>query len=376
MLALTLRNLLHRPGRTVLIVLAIAGILAEILVLEAFMAGTYVQLRRAVLSRGGDVVVAQEGVRNFVATRSVLRQQARAEIEEVDGVAATHPLAVLSLVYEQGEKRMPIIVFVYDDAGGPGRLMSGAPPLQDGEIAIDLSVAKRFGLAPGDTFTVSAYDFTISGITQGEAAIMTPFAFITFDTLIDFYFASDVADDIAAFPLLSFLFVDAAPGVDPAALAARIEAAVPDASALLPDQLARNDQNMGQELFAPILNVLLGLSYVAGALAIGLFMYAAVRARQRVLGVLRALGFTLRHLVAATVGEAVLLTVLAIPLGILMAIGLGRLIEWLDPVYLLPVTEADALIRTAGVAVVLGVAGALVPLRALMRLDPATAFRG
>ncbi|MDP7149443.1 MAG: ABC transporter permease [Paracoccaceae bacterium] len=376
MLGLTLRNLWHRPGRAVLIVLAIAGILAEILILEAFMAGTYVQLRHAVLSRGGDVVVAQEGVRNFVAARSVLRQQARAEIEAVTGVAATHPIAVLSLVYEQGEKRMPIIVIVYDDTGGPVRLTDGAPPLGEGEIALDISIAKRFGILPGDTFTVSAYDFAVSGITQGEAAIMTPFAFMSFDTLIDFYFSSDVADDIAAFPLLSFLFVDAAPGVDPAALAAGIEAAVPDSTALLPTDLARNDENLGRELFAPILNVLLGLSYVAGALAIGLFMYAAVRGRLRMLGVMRALGFTLRHLVGATVGEAVLLTALAIPLGTFLALGLSSLIVWLDPVYLLPVTEPDALIRTTGVAIVLSVIGALVPLRALMRLDPATAFRG
>merc|ERR1711916_357692 len=96
----------------------------------------------------------------------------------------------------------------------------------------------------------------------------------------------------------------------------------------------------------------------------------------RMLGVMRALGFTSRHLVGATVGEAVLLTALAIPLGTLLALGLSRLIVWLDPVYLLPVTEPDALIRTTAVAIILSVVGALVPLRALMRLDPATAFRG
>lgn len=376
MLTLALRNLLHRPGRTLLIVLAIAAILAEILVLEGFMTGTYQQLRRAVLSRGSDVVLAQKGVHNFVATRSILRQQVRAEVEAVAGVAATHPLAVLSLVYVQGDRRMPIIVFVYDDTGGPRRLAVGQLPQSDGAIAIDQSIAQRFGLAPGDTFTLSAYDFTVSGVTKGEAAIMTPFAFITFDTLIDFYFNSDVGSDIAAFPLLSFLFVDAAPGLAPATLAARIEAAVPDVSARLPADLARNDENLGRELFAPILNVLLGLSYTAGALAIGLFMFAAVRARQRVLGVLRALGFTTRHLIGAILGEALMLTAMAIPLGVLIAAGLGRLIERLDPVYLLPITEPEALFRTAGVAVIMAVAGALVPLRALMRLDPATAFRG
>lgn len=376
MLSLSVRNLLHRPGRTILIVLAIAGILAEILVLEGFLAGTYVQLRRAVLNRGGDLVVAQAGVRNFIATRSILRQQARAEVEALDGVAATHPLAVLMQIYEQGDRRSPFVVFVYDDAGGPERMVAGAAPTGPREIVLDRSLAQRFNLMPGDTFTVSDYDFTVSGVSEGAAAMMTPFAFITFDNLIDFYFESDVAADIAAFPLLSFLLVDVAPGTGPANLAARIAANVDDAGAVLPAVLAQNDENMGRELFAPILNLLLGLSYGAGALAIGLFMYAAVRGRQKMLGVMRALGFSLRHLVGSIVAEALLSTLAAIPLGVLMAVGLARLIERLDPVYLLPVTEPGALIRTAGVALALAIAGALMPLRTLMRLDPATAFRG
>ena len=58
-----------------------------------------------------------------------------------------------------------------------------------------------------------------------------------------------------------------------------------------------------------------------------------------------------------------------------MAIGLAALIESLAPVYLVQVTEPRALLQTALIAVVLAVLGALAPLRMLMRLDPATAFR-
>jgi hypothetical protein len=62
MLRLALKNGLYRPARTLLTVVAVAAILAEILMLEGFMSGTYTQLRQNVLRRGGDVIVGQSGI--------------------------------------------------------------------------------------------------------------------------------------------------------------------------------------------------------------------------------------------------------------------------------------------------------------------------
>ena len=376
MLWLNLRSALHRPGRTLLIVLAFAAIVAEILILEGFLAGTYTQLRRAVLNRGGDVIVSQAGVRNFLVARSILPQQTRAAVEAVPGVAAAHPLALLSLIYEQDGRLTPIIVLVTDDKGAAERLVSGRQATAPQEIVIDRSLADRYGLAPGAVMTLADYDFTVVGIADGAAALFTPFAFLSFDGLIDFYFASDVAADIAAFPLLSFLLVDVDPGSDPAEVARAIDTAVPEARAMLPSAFAANDVGLGRELLAPILNLLLALSYGAGALAIGLFMFVGVRGRRKSLGVLRALGFTTRHLATGVVAEAVAIAALALPLGLALALGLAVLIEAWMPVYLVEIGQASILLRTSVVVLAMAVLGALSPLRSLARLDPASAFRG
>lgn len=376
MLRLALKNGLYRPARTLLTVVAVAAILAEILMLEGFMSGTYTQLRQNVLRRGGDLVVGQAGIPTFIAARSVLPQQARAAVEAQPGVAAAHPITSLMLIYEKANRLSPIIVTVFDDAGGPDKVVMGRAPQASGEIVIDRALAKRYGLGLGDTLTVAAYDFTITGMTQGAAAIFTPFAFITFDALIDFYFASDVGADIAAFPLLSFLLVDVTPGVNPASVAAEIEANVPEADVFLPGDLAGRDENLGREMFGPILGLLLGLSYAIGALAIGLFSFAAVRSRRKNLGVLRALGFNTGHLAAGIVFEALLTVLLAIPLGVLLANALAGVIQTLSPVYLIQTNTATGLWRTAAVAIVLAILGGLAPLGAMRRLDPATAFRG
>ena len=375
MLKLAWKNGLLRPARTFLTILAVAAILAEILMLEGFLSGTYAQFRQAVLKRGGDVIVSQSGITNFIVARSVLPQRTREAVEAVPGVAAANPYTSLMLIYESGGRLSPIIVMVYDKTGGPSRIIEGSEPRATGEIVIDRSLAERYGLGLGDTLRVAAYDFTVSGIAEGAAALFTPFAFLTYDGLIDFYFSSDVGADIAAFPLLSFLLVDVEPGADPAQVAARIRDSVPDVDALLPTTLARNDENMGRELFGPILNLLLGLSYGIGALAIGLFSFAAVRSRKQSLGVLRALGFDTRHLMVGVLAEALGTAILAIPLGILMASGLANLIETLSPVYLVQTNDPTGLLRTGAVALVIAVLGALAPLGTLRRLDPATAFR-
>lgn len=376
MLQLSLRSALHQPGRTLFAVFAVAAVVAEILILEGFLAGSYTQLRRAVLDRGGEVIVAQAGVRNFLAARSILPQQTRAAVEAVPGVAAAAPLALLSFIYEQNGRLTPIIVVVADDAGGAARLAEGRAAAGSAEIVIDRVLAQRFGLGPGDVMTLADYEFTVVGVAEDAAALFTPFAFIGFDGLIDFYFSSDVAADIAAFPLLSFLLVRTAPGADPAAVAAAIGAAVPDAAALLPRELAENDVGLGRELLAPVLNLLLALSYAAGALAIGLFTFAGVRSRRKSLGVLRALGFTTRHLVAGVIAEAIAVTVFAFPLGIALARSFAALVAAAIPVYLVEIGDPATLVQVAAAVLALSVIGALGPLRSLMRLDPAAAFRG
>ena len=258
MLLLVLRELRYNKARTVSTVLSIAAVVAVILILEGFLAGLYHQLRTAVLKRGGDLIVAQAGVSSFIAARSILPQQARLEVEELEGVREAHPLTGLSAIYERDGRRTAIFVLVYDTAGGPTLLAAGKAASGDREIVIDRAIATKYALSLGDPIEISEFEFRISGIAQNSSSFLTPFAFITYDDLIDFYFESDIAADIATFPLLSFLLVETQPGTDLQTLAARIEDRLDTADVFLPDELARSDENLGRELMGPILGLLLG----------------------------------------------------------------------------------------------------------------------
>lgn len=375
MVFLVLRQLRFEWVRTGLTILAIGAVIAEILILEGFLAGLYVQLRHAVLNRGGDLIVTQAGISNFVAARSILPQTARLQIEDIEGVLEAHPLTGLSVIYERHGRRTPIIVLVYDTAGGPTDIVAGRSIAGDREIIIDRALAIKYDLAPGDPMDISDYEFKVSGVSTNSAAFLTPFAFITYDDLIDFYLESDIAADIATFPLLSFLLVKTEPDTDTRAVAGRIEERIKVADVFLPEELAQKDENLGRELLGPILGLLLVVSYGIGVLVVSMFMFAAVRGRRRNLGVLKALGFQPRTLGIAVLFEATILTLMGLPIGVLLALIIAEIIDTIAPIYLILATEPIAIIRTTVVCLAFGVLGALVPVRAIAHIDPANVFR-
>lgn len=372
---LVYRQLILDPARTVLMSLALAAVVAVILVLEGFNEGLIAQLGHAVTDRGADLIVTQAGVSNLTATRSVLPQFARRDVEAIPGVATAHPLTGLPVIYAEGERRTPIFLMVYDTAGGPNTLVAGQVPTAPREMVIDRSLAKKYDLAVGDPLIVSDFEFTIAGIADGAAAFFTPFGFVRYDDLIDFYFESDVAADISTFPLLSFLLVELEPGANRIDVAAAIEAEVTAGDVFLPEALAAEDENLGRVLFGPILQLLIAVGYIIGVLVTGILMFASVNSRRQALGVLKALGFTQGFLSRAVLLEALVLALIAIPLGVLLASVIGLAIESLMPLYLILATEPMPVLRTALATLLFATIGALVPVRLIRRLDPALAFR-
>ena len=377
MLKLIYRQLVYEPFRTLLTCGAIASALAVILLLEGFQSGLLVQLKNVALNRGADLIVAQSGVNNFVGARSLLPQLSRERIESIEGVVDAHPITMVPVIYEQaGYRKSPIFFVVYDTSGGPSKLKAGRAAKAPREIAIDESLAVLYDLKVGDPFIVADFEFRVSGIAEQASALFTAFAFINYDDMIDFFFDSDLVGDISNLPLLSYLLVELKPGTDKQAIAVKIEAIEPDGDAYIPERLSQNDVALGRTLFGPVMGVLIGAGYIIALLVVGMIMFAAVHARLRNFGVMKALGFPNHALVGEMVLESLLMILLAFPLALLLAQAGAWMIETQVPLYLVPVMETVPLARTFIAALVLGVIGAYLPYRLIAKLDPAIVFRG
>lgn len=375
MLLLVYRQLRHQLLRSALTATALAAVVAVILVLEGFYAGMLEQLRSAVINRQADLIVTQAGVANMTTARSILPQYTRAQVESVPGVAAADPLTGISVIYEDGGLRTPMFLFVYDRGGGPANLVDGRAPTEPRQIAIDRSLAKNYGLSVGDPFILSDFEFKVSGVTSGAAAFFTPFGFARYDDLIDFYFESDIAADISTFPLLSFLLVHISPEADRKEVAAVIENTVEDGDVFLPSELAASDESLGRVLFGPIMRLMVGVAYIIGVLVTAIIMFAAVHGRRSDLGVLKAVGFTAGFLGLSVIAEALLLALVAIPVGVLLAMLIGVAIEYIAPLYVILVDEPAPMLRTSIACLLFAAIGALLPIRLIRRVDPGMVFR-
>lgn len=371
-----IRQITHDSLRTLLTCISIASALALILLLEGFQSGLLIQLRNVALNRGADLIVAQSGVSNFVASRSLLPQLSRERIEAVDGVIEAHPITMVPVIFDKpGYRKSPIFFVVYDTLGGPSKLREGRISTSEREITIDESLAVLYDLKIGDPFIVADFEFRISGIAQQASALFTAFAFITYDDMIDFFFDSDLVGDISNLPLLSYLLVELQAGVDRSAVREAIESAEPEADVFEPAELALNDEALGRTLFGPVIGVLIGAGYLIALLVVGVIAFASVHARLRNFGVKKALGFANRTLALEMVLETIIIVLLSFPLALLLAGLAGLIIEFLVPLYQVPVLELATLLKTLFAALVLAVIGAYLPYRLIARLDPAQVFR-
>lgn len=375
MFRLVYRQLTYSPLRTGLTTAALAAVVAVILVLEGFDQGLMAQSRQLVMERQADLIVTQAGVGNMHAARSILPQFSRQEVEAVDGVAIAHPLTGILAIYEQDDRSTPIYLFVYDTAGGPRRIIAGGRPAAPRDIVVDRSLARRYGLEPGDPFVLSDFEFRIAGITAYDTALLTPVGYVLFDGLLDFYFESDLAADISTFPLLSFLLIELEPGADRDTVAQRVRERVPAGDVFLPERLADNDASLVRVMFGPVFNLLISVAYLTGVLVAAIIMFAAVLARRRGFGVLKALGFSPAFLTRTVVLEAAVLALIAIPAGMVLAAAIGTTVEAAMPLYLVLPLEPVPVMRTAIGALAFAVLGALAPIPLIHRVDPALAFR-
>ena len=361
-------------SRTLVTTLALGSVIAVILVLQGFEQGQYHQLERAILDRGGDLIVTQSGVDSFFA-RSSIPQLARGEIEAVGGVRAVHPMTAVPVIYENDGRRTPILVFVTDTKGGPRTLIEGRDVAGDRDLVVDHALAVTHGIRVGDPFVVSDFEFTVSGIARGSAAFFVPFAFISYDGMIDFFLESELAPDISAFPLLSFMLVDLEPASAPALVAADIQARVPAVDVFTPERMAEQSVALGRSFLAPIMGLLVLVAYVIALLVVAMIMYVEVATRLRGFAVLKALGFSARRLSQTVLCHAGLLLLVGLPIALALAQGTAIIVQSTVPLYEMRPFEPATFLRTLLGVAVSGAAGAIVPLRAIRRADPMLAFQ-
>lgn len=362
------RDLRFARGRFVLIGSVVALITLLVGFLAGLTGGLAAQNVSAVLDLPGDRLVLQQpsaGQPSF--GDSTIGQRAVDGWQAATGVDAVVPVGIVQGRATAGAG---------SGAAGSGAAASGAAvgvalvglptgarstpvtdlaPGRDDQVGLSSGAAADLGVQVGDRITVTGTDYRVA-VVGGDAwyshtpvLAMTPEAWAAVDRRL----GGDGAPTVLA--------VSGSPDWDAVAASTGTSAASPLASLTALETFRSEIGSLGLMIV-----MLFGVS----ALVVGAFFTVWTMQRAGDVAVLKALGASTGSLVRDALGQALVVLVLGIGVGMLAVVGLGALAGGALPFLLSPVTT----VVPAAAMAVLGLAGAAVALRTVTSADPLTAL--
>lgn len=362
------KNLFQDRRRAVLAIGGVAASLVLVLVLDGVFAGAMHQVNAYMRNSPADVFVAQRDVRTMHMTQSVLPPATVDEVAAVEGVAWAEGLRYTTSILEaDGGGQLTTYVLGYDSAtgrAGPRRLAAGRAP-GAGEVLVDDTAAAELGIHVGDTVSIlgSPVPLRVSGLSTDGTNIVNTTVYVRTED-----FAALRGDAIA------YVLVGADAGIDPDALAERIAAALPDTTVQTRTEFARQEANVVRDMAADVMKIVTVIGFVIALAVTGLTLFTATLAKLREYGVLKALGAGTSRLALTVAAQAAWSIAVALLVAIAASTLIGAAIGAATPNVRVAI-EPASILRTGITALVVGALAALIPLRRVLRVDPATAFR-
>ena len=358
------RQLLFRKGRTVAGLAGIATALLLVLALQAIFAGMEGRLTAYIDRSGADVIVAQQGVKTMHMTESAVPARTARAIAAVPGVANARPIQYVATTLARGQRR-GIVYLIGDDAGGaPIGLATGRRP-GSGEIVLDRALADRLGASVGASVHALGRSFRVSGEVTGFTLITNSFAFVR---------RLDLARTLRSAGVVSYVLVDARPGVTASALARRIEASVPGVTATPSAAFARSERRVVGDMSTDIVRAMILVGFVIGVAVAGLVAYSATLSQLRDYAVLRALGLRARRALALAVAQVGTMVAAGFLLALALVWALAQILPALSPALALAIKPGDVA-QALAVAGAVALGAAAFPAIRVSRVDPASVFR-
>lgn len=360
------RNLFRDRTRFVLSVLGVAVAIMLILLLAGYRAGIYRQASAYLDNTPGSLVVAERGIRDFLGTSSVLPPATADAVRKTPGVGRVIPVVSQFMIFERHGRKDGFFLVGYDATagGGPWRLVEGREPAADDELVVDRTVARQHEIGIGDRLRLLDREATVVGLSDETSVWSGSIAFARITTLESL---------LRAPGLRSFLIVTPAAGVGPEALRDRID--VPGTEVLLKTDVVANDRRLLARVYDAPVGLMVGISFLVGVLVVGLVIYTATIERWREYGALKAIGARNRVLYRVVTAQALIAATGGAILGVGFAFAAATVLMTWRPQFRVDVEPAAIGVVLVG-SLLMALLAALIPARAIARLEPAEVFRG
>ena len=357
-------NLVHRPIRSLISIVAVALEVTLILLIVGLSLGILNDSRQRQAGIGADVIVLPPGS-SFIwglssATMSTKVGDVLAKLPHVEVVA---PVVTQISTAGSLEVIAGIDLPSYERLSGGFHYLKGGPFQGPNDALVDDLFAQAKHAKIGDTIEILNNDFRIAGIVaQGKGARK----FLPISTLQDLMGAKDKTS-------IFYLKLDSPANAETVVQEIKN---VPGMEKYVATPMVTYLSMMTPSSYPGLrtfINVVIGISVVIGFIVIFQAMYTAVMERTREIGVLKSLGASKLYIVNVVLRETVLLAICGIVVGILVSLGARAVLAQKLPLLRVIVT-GGWILRATGIAVAGAIVGALYPAFKAAQKDPIDAL--
>ncbi len=357
-------NLVHRPFRTFISVVAVAVEVTLILLIVGLSIGMLNDAKNRQVGIGADIMVQPPGSSLLMGVSGApVSIKIADKLRKLPHVVAVAPVVTQLSTAGNLEVIDGIDLPSFQAMGGPFHYLSGGPFEGPDDMLIDDYIASSKKLKVGDTVETLNHPFRISGIVEHGKGARKFLPIVTLQDIIGaqgkasiFYVklddpnnADSVVHEIKSIPGMEQFGVHS-----------------------LKEYLSLMSSNSIPGL-STFIYVVIGISMVIGFIVIFQAMYAAVMERTREIGILKSLGAGKLYIVNVILRETLLISIGGIILGIIVSYiaraALRAKFQTL-PILITP----DWLLRATIIAIIGSMLGAVYPALKAAQKDPIDAL--
>lgn len=357
-----LRNVLHRPIRTVITMIAVAVEVTLVIIVVGLTSGLLQDVAKRTEGVGADIMVQPPSASVFMAfSGAPMPISIAGKLQELQYVQAVAPV----LVQFNSVNGLDLVYGIQPDTF---RTVSGGFVLHEGrdledanDILVDDVYARAKKVNVGQTLHILEHDFHVAGIVEhGKGARL----FVLMSTLQDMSGTRDKA---------SVFFIKCDRSDYTAAVADEVRGLLPRYEIRpLKDYISlMTSSNLpGLNVF---INVMIGIAVAIGFLVIFLSMYTTIIERTHEIGVLKSLGASKGYIVEIVLSETTLLCAAGVAAGVGLSFLMRAVFTRVFPSLTILITPQW--IALAGLIAILGgLLGASYPAWLASRRDPVEAL--
>jgi putative ABC transport system permease protein len=368
--SLILKNVLHRPVRTILTTLGLAIAIAAVTILVGISWNFERSFLTLYNSKGIDLVVVRAGNSNQLS--SSLDEKMADRLRQIKGVAEVAPSLVDTVAFEEQN-----LVSVLVDGWMPGSILfrgikilegRALKPGDDKAVILGRVLAMTLGKKVGDRLQIAGETFDVVGIFESESWFENGSLTMPLKTLQKMMGREGQVTGL-------LIQAKASDERSIKELRRRIESTIPGVAATPARDHVQGDTQI--RLARAMAWTTAAIALFLGSVGMLNTMLMSIFERTREIGILRAVGWRRRRVLTLVLGEALAIALIGTFMGVLFAV-VGLRVLTLAPTargFISPNLPPEVLLIALAMGVGLSLLGGLYPAARAAALEPTEALR-